>query len=163
MFSECAVHKIVNANYAGAYTSFHSTQQGCVNWCIMNNRTCSAVDYNLRERRCFPHRAQTGAGHWQRDTCCNRFELICYRTYTIAVVSESPPESAQLVWRCTVFRRMRFVCGFSATLSFFSHYKHTMCRSMVDIQSATAEVRREKMKKEEKWKPQDTNIMACPI
>jgi len=30
---------------------------------------------------------------------------------------------------------------------------------MVDIQSTTAEIRREKKKK----KPQDKNIMACPI
>jgi len=40
---------------------------------------------------------------------------------------------------------------------------------MVDIQSATAEVRRGKKEKEEeeerrtKKKPQDENVMACPI
>jgi len=38
---------------------------------------------------------------------------------------------------------------------------------MVDIQSATAEIRRgkkeEREKKEERKKPQDKNIMACPI
>jgi len=37
---------------------------------------------------------------------------------------------------------------------------------MVDIQSATAEIRREKKerkKKKEEKKPQDENIMACPI
>jgi len=35
---------------------------------------------------------------------------------------------------------------------------------MVDIQSATAENRREKKKIEDrKKKPQDENIMACPI
>jgi len=38
-----------------------------------------------------------------------------------------------------------------------------MCRIMVDIQSATAEIRREKKKKEEeRKKSQDENIMACP-
>jgi len=36
-----------------------------------------------------------------------------------------------------------------------------MCRSMVDIQSATVEIRRGK--KEERKKPEDKNIMACPI
>jgi len=37
-----------------------------------------------------------------------------------------------------------------------------MCGSIVDIQSATAEIRRGK--KEERWKkPQDDNIMVCPI
>jgi len=36
---------------------------------------------------------------------------------------------------------------------------------MVDIQSATAEIRRgkKKEKKEGRKKPQDENIMACPI
>jgi len=36
---------------------------------------------------------------------------------------------------------------------------------MVDVQSATAEIRREKKKKErkKKKKPQDENIMACPM
>jgi len=39
-----------------------------------------------------------------------------------------------------------------------------MCRSMVDIQSPTAEIRRGKKKKEErKKKKQDENIMVCPI
>jgi len=39
-----------------------------------------------------------------------------------------------------------------------------MCGSMVDIQSATAENRRGKKKIEDrKKKPQDKNIMACPI
>jgi len=38
-----------------------------------------------------------------------------------------------------------------------------MCRIMVDIQSATAEIRLEKKKKEEeRKKSQDENIMACP-
>jgi len=34
-----------------------------------------------------------------------------------------------------------------------------MCGSMADIQSATAEIRQGKKKK----KPQDENIVACPI
>jgi len=40
-----------------------------------------------------------------------------------------------------------------------------MCRSMVDIQSPTAEIRRGKKKKKErkKKKKQDENIMVCPI
>jgi len=41
-----------------------------------------------------------------------------------------------------------------------------MCRSMVDIQSPTAEIRRGKKKKEEeedRKKLQDENIMVCPI
>jgi len=40
-----------------------------------------------------------------------------------------------------------------------------MCRSMVDIQSPTAEIRRGKKKKKKKKerKKQDENIMLCPI
>jgi len=39
-----------------------------------------------------------------------------------------------------------------------------MCRSMVDIQSPTAEIRRGKKEQEEdRKKLQDENIMVCPI
>ena len=40
-----------------------------------------------------------------------------------------------------------------------------MCRSMADIQSPTAEIRRGKKKKEEedRKKLQDENIIVCPI
>jgi len=41
-----------------------------------------------------------------------------------------------------------------------------MCRSMVDIQSPTAEIRRGKKEDErrkKKKKKQDENIMVCPI
>jgi len=38
-----------------------------------------------------------------------------------------------------------------------------MCRSMVDIQSPTAEIRRGKKKEERRKKKQDENIMVCPI
>jgi len=34
---------------------------------------------------------------------------------------------------------------------------------MVDIQSATAEIRRGKKEEEERKKPQGKNIIACPI
>ena len=38
-----------------------------------------------------------------------------------------------------------------------------MCRSMVDIQSVAAEIRRGKKEEERKNKPQHENIMVCPI
>jgi len=38
-----------------------------------------------------------------------------------------------------------------------------MCGSMADIQSAVAEIRRGKKKKEGENKPQHENIMVCPI
>jgi len=42
---------------------------------------------------------------------------------------------------------------------------HTICGSMVDIQSPTAEIRRGKKKErsKKKKKPQDENIMVSPI
>ena len=45
------------------------------------------------------------------------------------------------------------------------HKGHTMCGSMVDIQSLTAEIRRGKKKKKERKieEPQHENIMVCPI
>jgi len=45
------------------------------------------------------------------------------------------------------------------------HYSHTICGSMVDIQSAAAENRRGKKKQniEDRKKPQGKNIMDCPI
>jgi len=38
-----------------------------------------------------------------------------------------------------------------------------MCRSMVDMHSAAAEIRRGKKKERRQKKPQDKNMMACPI
>jgi len=38
-----------------------------------------------------------------------------------------------------------------------------MCGRMVDIQCAAAEIRRGKKKIEDGKKPQDENIMVCPI
>jgi len=38
-----------------------------------------------------------------------------------------------------------------------------MCGSMADIQSGTSEIRRGKKERKKKKKPQDENIMVCPI
>jgi len=38
-----------------------------------------------------------------------------------------------------------------------------MCGSMADTLSATAEIRRGKKERRKKKKPQDENIMVCPI
>jgi len=38
-----------------------------------------------------------------------------------------------------------------------------MCGSMADIQFATAEIRKGKKEDRKKKKPQDENIMVCPI
>jgi len=71
---------------------------------------------------------------------------------------------------CAMVPRWRFLATFLHPLFAASrvqhvsdmHLKftlgHTMCGSMADIQSATAEIRRRKKKK-----PQDENIIVCPI
>jgi len=38
-----------------------------------------------------------------------------------------------------------------------------MCGSMADIQCAAAEIRRGKKEEEDRKKPQDENLMVCPI
>jgi len=52
-------------------------------------------------------------------------------------------------------------CSTFQTCILNSHYVHIICRSVVDIQSATAEIRRGKKKKEEREKPQGKNIMSA--
>jgi len=47
------------------------------------------------------------------------------------------------------------------TCTLNSHYGHTMCGSMLDVQSATAEIRRGKKKKKNKL--QDKNIMSASV
>ena len=54
-------------------------------------------------------------------------------------------------------------CSTFQTCVLSSHYDHIMSRSMVEIRSATAEIRRGKKIEDRRKKPQDENIMACPI
>jgi len=56
-------------------------------------------------------------------------------------------------WRlfCVLHLR-RAACSISQTCILNSHWGHTMCGSMVDIQSSTAEIRRAKKEEETGWK-----------
>jgi len=57
----------------------------------------------------------------------------------------------------------RVVCSTFQTCILNSHEGHTMCGSMVDIQSVATEIRQGKKIERRKKKPQGKNIMACPI
>ena len=52
-------------------------------------------------------------------------------------------------------------CGLSADLGCMSEKLYTMCASMADIQSATAEIRRGKTKIEEETTSQKYNVRIC--
>jgi len=70
-------------------------------------------------------------------------------------------------WRLFLLRFQRAACSMFQTCILNSNQGHTMCGSMADIQSATAEIRRgkkkRKKKKERRNHAQDENIMVCPI
>ena len=57
----------------------------------------------------------------------------------------------------------RASCSRFQTCVLNSHYGHTMCGSMADIQSAAAEIRRGKKKKEERPNHSMEIYMVCPI
>ena len=81
-----------------------------------------------------------------------------------ALVAKIWPD--KVVWWCP---DGEFLChAFPATCSTFQtcilnkHWGHTICGSIVDIQSVTVRLGEEKKKEERKEKkPQDKNIMAC--
>jgi len=68
-----------------------------------------------------------------------------------------------------VMHLQRAACSTFQTCILNSHYGHTMCQSMVDMQSAAAEIRRGKKierrrrRRRRRMKPQGKNIMAAAI
>jgi len=67
-------------------------------------------------------------------------------------------DGAQMAIFC-VLHFQRAACSTFQTCILNLHQDHTMCGSMVDIQSVTDEIRREKKKKN---KRQDENIYGLP-
>jgi len=61
-----------------------------------------------------------------------------------------------------VLHFQRSTCSTFQTCILNSHEGHIMCGSMVDIQTATLEIRRGK-KERKKNKPKDTNIMSASL
>jgi len=71
-------------------------------------------------------------------------------------------DGAEMAIFCVLYLQ-RAACSAFQTCILNLHYGHTMCRSMVNIQSPTAEIRRGNKKEERKKKKQNENIMVCPI
>jgi len=79
----------------------------------------------------------------------NRFFPLSIR----ALVAKTQPDKVVRWYRVLYFQRA--ACSTFQTCILNSHEGHTMCRSMVDIQSAAAEIRRgKKIEKEDRKKPQ---------
>jgi len=100
---------------------------------------------------------------WGRYCCLTSFFQLSIR----ALVAKTEPY--KIVRWCpngdflTIFWVLHFQRAARSTFQtciLNSHYGHTMCQSMVDIQSATAEIRRVKKERRRK-KPQGKNIMAA--
>jgi len=73
---------------------------------------------------------------------------------------------AQMALVCVILRpvfsesRVQRISNMYCKFALRPHHVYRS-RPMVDIQSATAEIRRGKNKKEERWKPQDKNLMSA--
>ena len=74
-----------NANFDGAYKrmDYITDYELCVQGCIDEYPDCSAVDFNPHDRVCALFHAEYGVGHWQRNSCCTRYEIVSCdeRTY----------------------------------------------------------------------------------
>ena len=85
---------------------------------------------------------------WRRYCCLTSFFPIVDMCLSCEDIAR---QSCAMVprWRFCVLYFQRAVCSTSQTCILNSHYGHTMCGSMADIQSVTAEIRRGKKRKEE--------------
>jgi len=89
----------------------------------------------------------------------NKFFADCLNCEDIAVKVVrwcADGEFLEIFW---VLYFQRAVCSTFQTCILNLYYGHAMCRSVVDIQSATTEIRRGKKRKERK--KQDKNIMSA--
>ena len=94
---------------------------------------------------------------WRRYCCLTSFFPI---VDTCISWEDRARQSCAMVRRWRIFCVLHFqqvVCSTFQTCILNSHQGHTMCRSMVDIQSATAEIRRGK-KEEERRRKHRMNI-----
>ena len=103
---------------------------------------------------------------WGRYCCLTSFFLF---VDTCLSCKDIAWQSCAMVLRWQIFGD-RWVLHFQwAACSWFPtcilnlHYGHTMCRSMVDIQSTTTKIRWGKTKKERRKKKHDENIMSTII
>jgi len=100
---------------------------------------------------------------WMTYCCLINFFLIvdtCLSCEDIAQQSCAMVPKCRILGGFWVLHFQRAACSTFQTCILNSHQGHTMWGSMVDIQSPTAEIRRGK---KEGKKPQDKNVMVCPI
>jgi len=94
---------------------------------------------------------------WKRYCCLTNF----FRLLIHGLVAKIQPDKVVRWCRDCDFLR-HFCVLYFQTCILNSPSGHTMCRSMVDIHSATTEIRRGK-KRRKKKETTGKNIMACPI
>ena len=94
---------------------------------------------------------------WRRYCCLTSFFSDCRYVLSCEDIAR---QSCAMVpkWRFLVSCFQWAACSTFQTCILNSHYGHTMCGSMVDIQSAAGEIRRGK--KEERKKKKDRNHRA---
>ena len=101
---------------------------------------------------------------WSSPCCKDMWGRYCCLTSFFPIVDtclsceDIARQSCAMVCIICVLYFQRAVCSTFQTCVLNSHWGHTMCGSMVDIQSAAAEIRRGK--KEDRKKPQSKNIMS---
>jgi len=100
---------------------------------------------------------------WRRYCCLTSF----FRLSIHASVAKIQPDKivqwsrmANFPSFCVLYFH-RAACSTFQTCILNSHLGHTMCRSMVDIHSATAEIRRGKKTKEEETIGQKYHVRIC--
>jgi len=102
--------------------------------------------------------------------CGNMWRTYCCLTSFFPIVDmclsceDIAPQSCAMVPRRRIFWVLHFqraACSWFQTCILNSHSSHTMCASTVDIQSATAEIRRGKKKKLE-CGPMPNLMVALP-
>jgi len=87
--SGCTVIKREGASFTGAYMwRDHVTEKECLQKCIDKFPHCSAVDYNVHDNKCALFHAEQSVGHWQPNSCCNRYEIVdCKRRTYFSLIS----------------------------------------------------------------------------
>jgi len=85
---------------------------------------------------------------WRRYCCLTSFFPIVDMCLSCEDIAR---HQMAIFWRlfCCILYFQRATCSTFQTCILNSHYGHTMCGSMADIQSVTAEIRRGKKTKEE--------------
>jgi len=98
---------------------------------------------------------------WGRYCCLTTFFAIVDTCLSCEDIAWHSCTMVPRWWFFCVLYFQRAACTAFQTCILDSHYGHIMCASMVDIQSATAEIRRGKKKKKEQITGQKYNVRIC--